>query len=71
MGNIVSKLEKDFDFGPDTQSTWNARLGRTVYRFPQELQVRFGNKGDNLTFQNIVGRNLKVNSTAVIEFSRH
>jgi hypothetical protein len=69
VGSIVSAFNDDFDYGPYTDSAYNARLGKMIYRFPYELQIRFGDKGDNLKFRNLV--NGEVMSTAVMEFNRH
>lgn len=69
MGSIVSTFDEDFDYGPYTNSTYNARLGKMIYRFRYELQIRFGDKGNNLKFRNLV--NGEVMSTAVMEFNRH
>jgi hypothetical protein len=69
VGSVVSTFDKDFDYGPNTELTYNARLGKFVHQFPYDVQVRFGDKGDNLTFRNVVDG--KVISTAVIEFNRH
>jgi hypothetical protein len=69
VGSIVSEFDKNFDFGPNIETTYNSRLGRTVNAFPHQIQVRFGDKGDNLQFKNLV-KGLVV-SKAVIEFGRH
>jgi hypothetical protein len=68
VGGITSKFEKDFDFGPSLRTTYNARLGRNVEQFSHQLQVRFGDKGANLQFRNLL--NGKVVDEAVIEFGR-
>jgi len=69
VGSIVSTFDEDFDYGPHTESTYNNRLGEMIYQFPYELQIRFGDKGNNLKFRNLV--NGEVMSTAVMEFNRH
>ena len=68
VGCIRSHFDDDFDFGPDTQSKYNSRLGKIVYQLCHQIQVRFGTRGANLTFANIV--NGKTVSTAAIEFDR-
>ncbi|KAH8762343.1 Hsp70 family protein-like protein [Hyaloscypha finlandica] len=69
VGSIVSKFDRNFDFGPNIETTCNSRLGRKVNQFPHQIQVRFGDKGENLQFKNLV-KGLIV-SEAVIEFGRH
>ena len=69
VGSIVSKFDRNFDFGPNIETTYNSRLGRKVNQFPHQIQVRFGDKGENLQFKNLV-KGLIV-SEAVIEFGRH
>jgi hypothetical protein len=65
----VSKFDKDFDYGASSKSKYNSGLKKFVHQFSYNVQVRFGDKGDNLTFRNLV--NGEVVSTAVIEFNRH
>ncbi len=65
----MSAFDKDFDYGPKAELAYNARLGKLVYMFPHKVQVRFGDKGDNLTFRDLVDG--KIISTAVIEFKRY
>ena len=69
IGSIVSTFDEDFDFGLNTELTYNTTLKETVHQLVHEVQVVFGNKGDNLTFRNTVGG--KVISTADIEFKRN
>jgi len=45
---------------------YNTRLRKNVYQFSFKVKVRFGGKGENLTFWNLV--NGKPISAAVIEF---
>ena len=68
VGRIISNYDRNFDFGPNIKSHYSAKLGKTVFRFPFQVQVRFGDKGDNLQFRNLV-KGLVV-SEAVIEFSK-
>jgi hypothetical protein len=69
VGSIVSTFDEGFDYGPCADSAYNARLGKMIYQFSYELQIRFGDKGNNLKFRNLV--NGEVMSTAVMEFNRH
>jgi hypothetical protein len=69
VGSIVASFDRNYDFGPNIRSTYSFKLGKIVYKFPHQLQVRFGNKGENLQFKILVeGR---VVSEAVIEFGQH
>ncbi|KAE9364639.1 Hsp70 family protein-like protein [Stipitochalara longipes BDJ] len=68
VGCIEAYFDRDFDFGPNIRSTWSVKLGRMVYKFPHQVQVRFGDKGENLQFRILVqGR---VISEAVIKFGQ-
>jgi hypothetical protein len=69
VGEIRSKYDEYFDFGPNTQSNYNHRLQRTINQFPYEVQVRFGNKGANLQFNTLV--NGVVAGDTTIEFDQH
>ena len=57
-----------FDYGLATKSQRNNALGKTVHQMSYEIQVVFGDKGNNLTFKAVM--NGKVVSTADIEFNR-
>ena len=65
----MSTFDKDFDFGDKAESTYNTRLGKTVYQMNFQVQVRFGDKGENLQFRTLF--NGKALSKAIIEFPRH
>lgn len=69
MGNVISSFPMDFDFGPSAKSVYNTKLKKMVHQFEAEIQVRFGDKGSNLTFKDLV--NGEVKSSASIEFSSH
>ncbi len=62
----MSTFDKDFDHGKDGESTYNARLGKTVYQMSFQVQVRFGDKGENLQFLTLF--NGKTVSKAIIDF---
>ncbi len=68
VGEIVSDFDKDFDFGLKVVTTYSSRLKRSVSKFPHQVQVRFGDKGENLQFKNLV-QGIAV-SEAVIEFGK-
>ena len=50
------------------RSAFNAEAGKLLHRFSFVIEVVFGDKGNNLTFKNIVDGN--VVSTADIEFDQ-
>ena len=58
-----------FYFGPNVRSAYKAGLGKTVYKFSFQVEVRFGDKGENLRFNNLVEG--KMVSQAVIKFDKH
>ena len=62
----MSTFEAGFDYGPNAEMAYNTRLRKNVYQFAFKVKVRFGGKGENLTFWNLV--NGKPISSAVIEF---
>jgi hypothetical protein len=68
VGVIKSRFPADFDYGAGTKTKFNSRLDRLVHEFSYEIQVVFGSKGSNLTFNNIVAG--RVVSTADIEFDQ-
>jgi hypothetical protein len=53
VGSVESSFDADFDFSKSTQCRYNRKENRIVYRYSYEVQVRFGDKGDNLTFKSI------------------
>ena len=65
----MSKFPKGFDFGRSSRSEFNPILGKTIYEFSHDVEVIFGNKGENLICKNIL--NGKVVGTAEIRFDRH
>ncbi|KAH9223806.1 Hsp70 family protein-like protein [Leptodontidium sp. 2 PMI_412] len=69
VGIVTSRFPKNFDFGPSAQSVYNTKLKKMIHQFKAEIQVRFGDKGSNLTFKDLV--NGEVKSSASIEFSSH
>jgi hypothetical protein len=69
VGTILSAFEENFDYGDKGESTYNVRLGKNVYRMNFQVQVRFGDKGENLQFRTLF--NGKAVSKAIIEFPRH
>ncbi|KAH7411293.1 Hsp70 family protein-like protein [Cadophora sp. MPI-SDFR-AT-0126] len=68
IGSIVSRFAADFDLGPSASSRYNEVLEKTIHRFEHQVQIKFGNKGENLTCQDVI--NGEVVSTAKIEFNR-
>ncbi len=68
VGRVVSEFYKNFEFGPNIKTRYNSRLGKTVNEFPHQVQVRFGDKGDNIQFKNRV-KGLVV-SEATIKFGQ-
>jgi hypothetical protein len=66
VGRIVARLPAEFDYGDALFTRFNARTKQTCYGVRFQVQVVFGNKGDNLTYRVIV--NGKVSGTAHIEF---
>ena len=69
MGQVYSSFPKNFEFGEISESAFNTRLNKTIYHFSHEVEVVFGNKGENLTCRNIV--NGKVVGTATVQFDLH
>lgn len=69
MGKVISKFPRGFDFGLSSESKPHPRHFGTIYQFSHEMEVVFGNKGDNLTYRDIV--NGEVVGTATIQFDRH
>jgi hypothetical protein len=69
VGSILSTFPAEFDYGLCAKSKYNTKLHKTLYKFLFEVQIRFGDKGENLTFKNLVDG--KTVSKAVIEFNRH
>jgi len=63
IGQIVSAFPQNFEFGSSSKQANN------IHRIFHQVQVKFGNKGNNITCQNVV--NDKVVSTATIEFNRN
>ncbi|KAH8587066.1 Hsp70 family protein-like protein [Bisporella sp. PMI_857] len=68
VGVIKSIFPPSFDYGTQTESRFNTKLGKLVHEFRHEIQVVFGGKGSNLTFKNIVAG--KVVSAADIQFDQ-
>jgi hypothetical protein len=68
VGSIASTFDADFDFGTSTQCRYNNKNKEIVHQFSYNLQVRFGDKGDNLTFKSIV--NDQEAGSASIKFDR-
>lgn len=66
VGKIVTKFPADFDYGSSLKSRYNAARGKTFHQFLFDLQVVFGNVGDNLSFQTLV--NGKVQGKAEMDF---
>ena len=69
MGDINSTFPRGFDFGSSSKSNFNARLEKTFYKFSHEVEVMFGNKGENLTCRDVL--NGQVVGAATIQFDRH
>ena len=69
VGNIVATLPGHFDFGTASKQSFNSRLKRTTHQFSYQVQVVFGNKGNNLNFRTVV--NGEVKAMATIEFPGH
>ncbi|KAH8650615.1 Hsp70 family protein-like protein [Tricladium varicosporioides] len=69
VGNISSTFPRRFDFGPSSESKFNTRLNETIHQFRHEVEVMFGNKGENLTCRDVL--NGQVVGTATIQFDRH
>jgi hypothetical protein len=67
VGSIESTFDADFDFGKKTRSKQNKEK-TLVHQFSYDVQVRFGDKGDNLTFRSIA--NGKEAGSAKIKFDR-
>ncbi|KAH8766958.1 Hsp70 family protein-like protein [Hyaloscypha sp. PMI_1271] len=68
VGSIESTFGADFYFGSSTQCRYNNKSKEIVYQFSYNVQVRFGDKGDNLTFKAIV--NGQEAGSAIIKFDR-
>ncbi|RFU34080.1 hypothetical protein B7463_g2225, partial [Scytalidium lignicola] len=68
VGSIEATFDADFDFGKSTWRRYNHRVKRTVHQFSYDVQVRFGDKGDNLTFKSIA--NGQEAGSANIKFDR-
>jgi hypothetical protein len=68
VGSIASTFDADFDFGTSTQCRYNNKTKKIVHQFSYDVQVRFGDKGDNLTFKSIV--NGQEAGSANIKFDR-
>ncbi|KIN04334.1 hypothetical protein OIDMADRAFT_159767 [Oidiodendron maius Zn] len=69
VGDVCSTFPRGFDFGQSSESNFNARLKETIYNFSHEVEIMFGNKGENLTCRDVL--NGKVVGTATIQFDRH
>lgn len=69
MGNVFSTFPRRFDFGRSSEAKFNTRFNKTIYRFSHEVEVTFGNKGENLTCRDVL--NGQVVGTATIQFDRH
>ncbi|KAH6672241.1 Hsp70 family protein-like protein [Halenospora varia] len=69
VGSIASVFPADFNYGLSATSKYSTKLHETLHRLSFQVQIRFGDKGENLTFKNLVDG--KTVSTAVIEFNRH
>ncbi|KAG4415113.1 hypothetical protein IFR04_011750 [Cadophora malorum] len=69
VGKIVSTFPKDFDFGLSAKSVYSTKSKKMIHQFEADTQVRFGDKGSNLTFKDLF--NGEVKSSATIEFSSH
>lgn len=68
VGIVESTFNADFDFGKSTRYRYHQKDKRTVHQFDFDVQVRFGNKGDNLTFKSIA--NGQEAGSANIKFDR-
>jgi hypothetical protein len=68
VGSIESTFDADFDFGTSTQCRYNNKTKEIVHLFSYTVKVRFGDKGDNLTFKEIV--NGQEAGSAIIKFDR-
>ena len=68
IGSIISKFEANFKYGSNVRSGTNPKTGKFVHKFTCQIQVVFGDKGNNLMFKNLVDGN--VVSTAEIEFDQ-
>ncbi|QSZ31534.1 hypothetical protein DSL72_001101 [Monilinia vaccinii-corymbosi] len=55
VGSIQSTLDKNFEFGENGKQRYNAELNRIVHRFSHQQRIVFGNQGDNLTFECLIG----------------
>lgn len=67
IGNITVIVPPTHNFGPALHWTYVASLNKRVCSVDLEIQVIFGNKGDNLTFKSLV--NGKAIGSARIEFA--
>jgi hypothetical protein len=68
VGSIESTFGADFYFGTSTECRYNNKTKEFVHQFSHDVQVRFGDKGDNLTFKDIV--NGQEAGSAIIKFDR-
>lgn len=69
VGDVCSTFPREFDYGRSSKSNFNARLKKTIYNFSHEVEVVFGNKGENLTCRDVL--NGQVVGSATIRFDRH
>lgn len=69
MGEIKSTFPRGFNFGRSSESNFNARLGKLIHQYRHDVEIIFGNKGENLTYRDVV--NGEVVGSATIQFNRH
>lgn len=50
IGKIQCRIPKDDDFGPKIPMKWNEKLREYIQLISFEVQVLFGEKGENLKF---------------------
>ncbi|KAH8808655.1 Hsp70 family protein-like protein [Xylogone sp. PMI_703] len=67
-GVIISKFDANFNYGTAAKSRYNPKRGKTIHLCDFNIEVVFGDKGNNLRFKFIVNGN--VISTADIEFNQ-
>ncbi len=61
-------LPTNIELGSALRQRFNSRLGSMVHKIDLQVQVVFGNKGDNLLVRTMVNGGVRGNTT--IEFSR-
>jgi hypothetical protein len=54
VGTVNSTFERGFDLGKSIESKYDEKKNKFLHQITFKVQVKFGNKGDNLSFASVL-----------------